>query len=95
MASTVNIGKKVTFIKDGAFGCAVDCVNFNKIEQMVNGVSVLNYTGIAKPSKFNKYLSQLTALGFSDCTTIWNQSAGFDGVNSDVISFNIELKRTA
>jgi hypothetical protein len=93
MQATLNLGKKATFIKEGTFGTSVCAENLGDIASFVSNIAALTLTGLAKPSKLAKYQAVILNAGFVVAYTDWNNNAGFEGKNADVITFRINYTK--
>ena len=92
--ATLNLGKKATFIKEGTFGTSVCAENLGDITAVVADITNLTLTGLAKPSKLAKYQAVVLNAGFVLTSTDWNNNAGFEGKNGDVVSFRINYTKS-
>jgi hypothetical protein len=88
--ATIEIGTHVTMITEEIKGHSVKTGKMGDFARFLNGLKNVVLTGTAKPSKLQKYQSILIENGFSFVATEWNESAGFEGANSDVIKFRIK-----
>jgi hypothetical protein len=83
--ATLSISKSITLID----GSSVFCSKMSSFESIINNYNLIRFTGMSTPSKFNKYENLLLNNGFVLCQTFWNQNAGFEGKNSNVMNFSI------
>ena len=88
--ATIAIGTKVTMITEETKGHSIKTGKMGDFSSFINGLKEVTLTGTTKPAKLQKYQSILTASGFSFVATEWNENAGFEGINSDVIRFRIK-----
>lgn len=88
--ATITIGTQVTVITKETKGHSINTGKMGDFANFLSGLKEVILTGTAKPSKLKKYQSILDANGFSLVATEWNESAGFEGINSDVIKFRIK-----
>lgn len=86
--ATLNISKIITLIE----GSKVTSEKMGSFEDIIKNFKTIVLTGMAKPSKFNKYKQMLLNNGFEVTKTYWFDNAGFEGKNSDVMNFRIEFK---
>lgn len=89
-SATIIIGTKVTMITKEVKGHSIKTGKMSDFANFLNGLKEVVLTGTTKPNKLQKYQSILVANGFSFVAAEWNESAGFEGINSDVIKFRIK-----
>jgi hypothetical protein len=65
----------------------------NSFESIIHYFDLITITGLCKPKKQAKYLSILSNNKFIVSNVNYNNSAGFEGNNSDVLNFSIEFKK--
>lgn len=87
--ATLNIGKKITVVS----GNCVYNSNMSEFENIIVKHNIVYLTGLSKPSKKNKYEQLLLNNGFTLLKVYWNEIAGFEGKNSDVINYRIAYER--
>ena len=87
--ATLNISKKITVLT-GNFVYTSNMLNF---ESIILKNDIVYLTGLSKPSKKDKYEQLLLNNGFTLLKVYWNDNAGFDGKNSDVINYRIAYEQ--
>ena len=88
--ATITIGTQVTVITEEVKGHSIKTGKMGDFANFLSGLKEVILTGTAKPSKLQKYQSILIENGFFLVATEWNEIAGFEGINSDVIKFRIK-----
>lgn len=87
--ATLYLDKKITLIVGGA----VYTENMGSFESMISKFDSIILTGLAKPSKINKYKNLLLKNEFNERNIEWCNNAGFSDKNADVINFRIEFSK--
>lgn len=93
--TTITLSKTLTAIT--AISKNQTNVSSHKIGEftsLISPLSEVNITGTTKPAKLEKFVNLLNQNGFSESVEIYKYNAGFEGKNSDVITFNIKFKKS-
>lgn len=83
--TTIILSKSITRID----GNSVSSSKMASFPAAFAGLDSFKLTGHCKPGKIAKYQQIAEAAGYAITETVWMQSAGFEGQNADVISFNL------
>jgi hypothetical protein len=87
--ATLNINKKITVVT----GNLVYTSNMSDFDNIVVKHNIVYLTGLSKPAKKSKYEQLLLNNGFTLLKVYWNENAGFEGKNKDVINYRIAYER--
>lgn len=86
---TLVLGKKITLITNHT----VQDFNMNLFNSIIEKFDIITLVGLSKPAKKDKYSNMLLNNNFTISKVNYNDNAGFEGKNSDVINFSIEFKK--
>ncbi len=87
--ATLVLGQKITLMESVGACVIISSDKMGNFTATVSRFDRIDFNGMAKPAKMAKYQSLLVEAGFSVKSEQWVSNAGFEGKNSDVISFNI------
>lgn len=89
---SIVIGTKITLIEPKGKFTAVSDHKMGDFEKVISRLKEFKIKGDSKPQKLKKYITLAEKRGFKiDKKSIRN--AGFQGKNSDVLSYNILFKK--
>lgn len=91
--ATISIQKILTIMEKTSFGTITSCKKMGSFDSIINDFDKIQITGMAKPSKLNKYKQIMINNNFVNTNIVALNNAGFDGINSDVISFSLVFEK--
>jgi len=91
--ATLNIGKQITMIEQLANFAIIHNEKMGKFTEIIATLDVVVLVGLSKPAKKAKYEKMILENGFVASNIFWCENAGFEGNQSDCISYRIEYKK--
>jgi len=86
---TLHISKIISKVISSNGSAFVSNHKQGELADLINGVDVFTITGASKPAKLSRIKQIIEANGFTCSVTNWEESAGYEGVNSDVVNYSI------
>jgi hypothetical protein len=92
-AANLNIGKQITLIEYIKGAVLVSSDKMGNFESVIANFDTIEVTGLSKPAKKVKYENMLLNAGFKAVQIHYCDNAGFEGNNSDVLTYSITYQK--